>query len=355
VRSLDLGYDPDPLIFVNLEMRGTELDSAGRTGLRERLVERAEALPGVVGVGRTMAVPFYMTWSEDVIVPGMDTTELRGQWFINAVSPGYFEATGTRLLRGRGIEPHDGSGSQQVVVVSEAAAKAIWKDADPIGRCVKTGSDTTPCMTVVGVAENIRRSFAEDGDRHLYMSVAQRGGGGGSLFVRTDGDARGRVETVRRGLQKLMPGTAYVEARSLREIVDPNIRSWRMGATMFTLFGGLALLVAAVGLYSVIAYGVAQRTHELGVRIALGARARDVVRMVVGEGTRVAIVGVALGMAGALLAARWVAPLLYEVSARDPMIYAGVAAVLLVVAVTASLVPALRASRVDPNVALRSD
>lgn len=124
---------------------------------------------------------------------------------------------------------------------------------------------------------------------------------------------------------------------------------------MFTLFGVLALLVAAVGLYSVISYGVAQRTHELGVRVALGAQVRDVVGLVVGEGMRLALLAVVLGIGGSLIAARWIAPLLFATSPRDPVVYGTVAAVLVMIALAASLVPALRASRVDPNAALRSD
>ena len=132
-------------------------------------------------------------------------------------------------------------------------------------------------------------------------------------------------------------------------------RSWQLGATMFVAFGGLALVLAAIGLYSVIAYNVAQRTHELGVRVALGAQSRDVVRLVVVEGLRLAVVGVAIGAGVALLAGRWVKPLLFNVSPKDPTVFVVVSLTLISVAVAASWVPALRASRVDPNVALRSD
>jgi len=137
--------------------------------------------------------------------------------------------------------------------------------------------------------------------------------------------------------------------------VAPQMRSWRLGATMFTIFGLLALVVAAIGLYSVVAYDVSQRTRELGVRVALGASAGAVLRLVVGEGVRVVIIGLAVGAAVALALASRVSPLLYQVSAKDPVTYAGVVGILLVVAIVASLAPALRAARVDPNVALRAD
>jgi ABC-type antimicrobial peptide transport system permease subunit len=137
--------------------------------------------------------------------------------------------------------------------------------------------------------------------------------------------------------------------------IEPQVRPWRLGAAMFSVFGALALLLAAVGLYSVIAYGVTQRTHELGVRVALGARTADVLRLVVGEGLRIAVVGVSAGALLALLAGRWLAPLLFNVSPRDPGVFAIVATVLLAVALAASLLPALRAARVDPATALRAD
>ncbi|HKG92102.1 MAG TPA: ABC transporter permease [Gemmatimonadaceae bacterium] len=354
VRTLELGFDPERLLYVSYEARGTQLDSARREGLMDEMAERARALPTVEAVGFTRTVPFWMTWSDDVRAPGVDTTRLRDSYLMNAVSPEYFAAAGTRILRGRGIAAEDRAGAPLVAVLSDLAARSIWPNEEALGKCVKVGADTAPCRTVVGIAEDIRRSFDEGPARHVYMSSAQYADSRG-LFVRTRGEARGHTETVRRELQRLMPGAAYVEARPVQELVDPEIRPWRLGATMFTIFGGLALLVAAVGLYSVISYGVAQRTHELGVRVALGARSGDVVRLVVGEGTRVALVGIVLGLGVALFAGRYVKPLLYSVSERDPATFAVVIVALLVVAVAASFIPALRASRVDPNVALRTD
>lgn len=173
--------------------------------------------------------------------------------------------------------------------------------------------------------------------------------------MRVSGDAADYQATVRRALQREMPGAAYVTVTPFDNIVSPVLRSLTMGATMFVAFGGLALLIAAIGLYSVIAYAVAQRTHELGVRLALGARGMDLGRLVVGDAVRMAGMGVGLGVMGALWASRWLEPLLYEVSARDASVYALVAATLLVVSVAASWIPARRAARTDPNVALKAE
>jgi ABC-type antimicrobial peptide transport system permease subunit len=205
------------------------------------------------------------------------------------------------------------------------------------------------------VAGDIRAEFDEGPGRHVYLSMAQMPANDSRLFVRTGGEAATNAEAVRRSLQEIVPGFAYVRVRTLDGIVAPEMRSWRLGATMFTIFGGLALVVAAIGLYSVVAYDVSQRIPELGVRVALGASTAMVLRLVVAEGVQVVAAGLVIGVSVALLLAGRVAPLLYEVSAKDPVTYAGVVAVLLVVAVVASLKPALRAARVDPNLALRSD
>jgi len=208
---------------------------------------------------------------------------------------------------------------------------------------------------VVGVSGDIRAAFNEGPTRHVYLAAAQVPLPDSRLFIRTRGDAAKQTEAVRRALQEVVPGFAYVSTHTLDSIIAPEMRSWRLGATMFTIFGVLALLVAAIGLYSVVAYDVSQRTRELGVRVALGASAAAVLRLVVGEGVRVVVIGLALGAAVALALASRVSPLLYQVSAKDPVTYAGVVGILLVVAIVASLAPALRAARVDPNVALRAD
>jgi ABC-type antimicrobial peptide transport system permease subunit len=244
-----------------------------------------------------------------------------------------------------------------VIVASEAMAKALWPTQDALGQCVRIGSDTVPCTTVVGIAENIRASdeFNTDKMLYYYRPIDQAGPGKGGLFVRVRGDAARQMETVRRALQPLMPGSSYVTVRPMREIFAPNIRSWRLGATMFVAFGGLALVLAAIGLYSVIAYNVQQRTHELGVRVAFGAQVGDVMRLVLSEGLRLAVAGVVIGAGIALFAGRWVKPLLFNVKPTDPLVFGLVVVTLLVVATVASLIPALRAARVDPNVALRSE
>jgi ABC-type antimicrobial peptide transport system permease subunit len=213
-------------------------------------------------------------------------------------------------------------------------------------------------MRVIGVAQDAVQNDIADDERLLYYmpdeqpSIVQPGR---RLLLRMTGDPRPQIERVRRAIQAVMPSPAYVTVSTLEDVVDAQRQSWRLGATMFVAFGALALIVAAIGLYGVITYDVAQRMHELAVRVALGARTTNIVRLVVAQAFSFAGVGVALGIAAALLLARWVQPLLFDESARDPLVIAGVAVTIGIVALVASASPAARAASVDPNTALRSE
>jgi predicted permease len=357
VQKLPLGYDVDPVLIVDLQMRGVTLDSAARVTLRNRLLEEASAIPGVTHAARRVTVPFYWTWNTDLHVAGIDSVSRLGEFDLNAVSPDYFATMGTRILRGRGLGAGDVDGAPRVMVVGASMAKALWPGQEALGQCVRVGSDTVPCTTVVGIAQDIKTQELTGEGKYFfyYLSAAQFGTDQGGLFVRSAGPAMAIQETVRRRLQPLMPGASYVTATPLADILGGQTRSWRLGATLFTVFGALALALAAIGLYGVIAYNVGQRTQEMGVRIALGAGVRDVVRLVVSEGMRLALVGVALGGAIALVVSRWIKPLLFQVSPRDPVVFGSVAAGLLAVAALASFVPARRAARTDPMQALRTE
>jgi predicted permease len=356
VQGLRLGYDVDPVLLVSQTMRGVVLDSAKTVDLRQRLLAAAQAIPGVESASLQAAVPFWSTWSQSLYVEGIDTVSRLGQFNLNAVSSDFFRTLGTRIVRGRGIESTDVHGSPRVAVVSENMGKALWPGRDAIGQCFRVGADTMPCTHVVGVAENIRaQSLSADSMYYYYMPAMQFNPTSGGLFVRVRGDGAAFKETVRTRLQQEMPGASYVTLTPFSEIIGGQKRSWQLGATMFAVFGGMALVLAAIGLYAVIAYNVAQRTHELGVRRALGAQAKHAVRLVVVDGLRLAGIGVLIGVGVAWWASKFVKPLLFNVSPTDPGVFVVVAMSLVLVALAASWVPALRASRVDPNVALRSD
>jgi putative ABC transport system permease protein len=357
VNAVRLGYDVDPVLLVDLNMRGENLDSVAAIGLRHRLLQAVTTIPGVTHASAQVSVPFWSTWSLNLYVAGIDTVGKLGQFNLNAVSPDFFTTFGTRLLRGRGIGPQDVENAPRVMVVSEGMGQTLWPGKDPIGQCIRISADTMPCTYVVGVAENIKQqSLGVDSALYnYYMPATQFNPNQGGLFVRVQGSAARAADGIRRQLQREMPGASYITTTPMEKILGSRTRSWHLGATLFVVFGVLALAIAAIGLYSVIAYNVAQRTHELGVRGALGAQASDLIRLVVTDGLRVAILGVAIGAAVALYAARWVKPLLFEESPTDPLVFGAVVAVLVATAVAASWLPALRASKVDPNVALRSE
>jgi hypothetical protein len=250
----------------------------------------------------------------------------------------------------------DRAGAPRVVIVDEGMGRALWPEQDPIGRCLRIGADTAPCSTVVGIAQDARtQSLSMSNTYTYYIPLKQFGVPTGMVLVRASGPAADYTEPVRRKLQALLPGTAYVTAVPLREMVAPQMRSWQLGATMFVAFGGVALALAGIGLYGVIAYGVAQRRREIGIRLALGAQRHQVLGLVVRGGLRLTAVGVVVGSAIAALLAQRAASLLFKEAPLDPVVYAGVAGVLLLVAVVATWLPAARAARVDPSVTLRSD
>ena len=359
VRAVRLGYDIDPVMFVHDRGRGTPVTELERANLARRLEARALGIPGVESVSRALTIPLRFTWeSGRLFVTGIDSVRRLGPFTVQAGSPSFFHTTGTRILRGRGITAEDSRNSPKVMIVSESMARALWPGREALGQCIRLLADTMPCTTVVGIAEDIKeQSLTGATGFHYYLPIEQFRPESANLVVliRVRGNASNFVEAVRRTLQAEMPGSAYLVVHAMSEVIGPQQQSWLSGATMFVAYSGLALILAAIGLYSVIAFDVAQRTHELGVRIALGARVRDVLRLIVGAGVRFAAVGVIVGLSVALAAGRFVSPLLFGVSARDPWILGAVGAALLGVAVAASAIPAVRATRVDPNVALRAD
>jgi predicted permease len=359
VRDVRLGFDADSVLVVALRMRDVKLDSAHAAELRLRLLGAATTLPGIRHASLQLEAPFAGSTEWPIAVTGIDSVEKLGRFEFNTVTADYFATMGTRLLRGRTFESSDLNGTRRVLIISEAMGRVLWPGEDPLDQCVRIGipADTAPCRYVVGIAEDIHSRGFGPQERYFYyyLPAAQWHQQGGGLFVRVAGDPRGAIEPLRRRLQEEMPGTSYVTVTRLGELVETQSRSWLLGATVFTAFGALALVLAAVGLYSVIAYNVAQRRQELAVRVALGAEAADVLRLVVGEGLRFAVAGAAVGGAIALIAAPWIAPLLFNQSPRDPVVFGAVTAALLVVAVLASMIPAIRGARVDPNLALRAD
>jgi predicted permease len=358
-QSTRLGYDADRLLILNLRNRSTEPLPGGTSAVYRELAVRARALPGVIAAATTMQVPFGISGNTYLAVPGIDSVERLGRFNLNGVGDGYFATTGTRILRGRALSGDDRQGTPLVMVVSDSMARTLWPGREPIGQCVKVGGPGFPCSEVVGVAENVHQyEIRQESSLQYWFPESQEQGNNSGAFgvlIRVDGDPARLAPAVRRALLPALPGALHLTVRPLGTSVERALRPWRLGATMFTAFGALGLLIATLGLFSALAYAVSQRRREFGVRVALGARTGGIVRMVLGQGLRVAAIGMAIGLAITLAAGGQLAPLLLGVGPRDPLVTLGVALALALTAIVAGLVPAWRASRVDPADALRSE
>jgi predicted permease len=360
MRNIDaypLGYDPDRILFATGNTRGVRLDSAHAMALNDRLLAAAQSTPGVTHAALAASIPFWSNEGRGLFVPGVDSVSRRGTFIMQAGTPDYFRTMGTRILQGRAFDDTDRAGGPRVVVVSEGMSRVLWQGEAPLGRCIRIGSDTAPCTTVIGVAEEARiRSLLDDREFAYYVPAAQLGEPlYMQVLVRVTGAVEEVGEALRARLQAELPAPAYIRVIPMTSLVDPSRRSWRFGAVMFVAFGVLALVIAAVGLYSMIAYDVAQRTRDLGVRIALGARAGQIVRLVVTRGVALVAAGIVVGTAIALWLAPRFDPLLYGQTARDPAIIGAAAVALIAVGLAAAALPAFRAARVDPAIALRAD
>jgi predicted permease len=363
--ALDLGFDADRLLVVALEWNET-LPGEERRAIYEDVLTRVRRLPDVRAAGLSYTVPFQSSISLGrPRVPGLDSVPRHhnGGPYVNKVGPGYFEAMGLTLLRGRGIEAtDDAEGAPPVAVVSESMADAYWPAAGALGACMIFDDNELvepPCTEVVGVVENHRRESLVEDDPHFIYYVNQGHyafeGPPQAIMIGAGGDPEALLPLVRSEARSASSQVRFVEAAAMSDLVEPDLRSWRLGASMFTVFGVLALIVAAWGLYSVLAFDVALRYHELGVRAALGADRGRIVRLVLRQALALVAVGTALGLLGAAGAARFVEPLLFRVSGTDPATYAAVGATLFMVATLAGSLPAWRATRVDPREALQAE
>jgi len=265
------------------------------------------------------------------------------------------------LVAGRTFNGDDVAGSEPVVVVNETTARVYWPGESPLGKCVILIQKEAPCSRVVGVVRDAHYdTVVEKPMVGLFSPVEQRTTGFLStptiLVVRsTAGTETAVADAMRRVLRRTFPTAEPPSITFTAERVNSGLKPWRLGAMLFSAFGGLALLVAAVGAYSVIAYAVSQRTHEIGVRMALGARSSQVAQLVMAESMRAIGLGIVLGIVASLALGRLVASLLYATSPRDPVVLIAVAAVLAIVAIAASIIPTWRATRTDPAIVLRAE
>ena len=362
VRSIDVGYDVEHVVFVGPRFLGARPPATDVAAGLERAMARLRDVPTIDGVAFASVAPMRGASYTTITLPDRDSLPSfegeRGASMV-PVSPGYFRATGIPLLAGRDFGGDDRYGAPKTLIVSRAMARAYWPGKSAIGQCLILGKRGAPCATVVGVVGDVHRyDVIEKPKLQFYLSAAQAD----TFFAPTvlvlrarDANLQTAASQAATELRRALPASSPAVVRTMAQALEPQFRPWRLGAALFVTLGLLALVVAAIGVYSVVAYSVSQRTREMGIRIALGARRADVLSLVVGEGARTVAIGIALGVVVALAAGRLVATLLYGISAHDPAVLIGAAFALLVVGGVASWVPSWRAAAVDPVVALRSD
>jgi predicted permease len=355
-QRIDLGFDGDRLMVLSMNAGTQGFDEARGRELYRRTLERLSGVAGVESATLSSAVPLFNGgFSRTTFRDDQDIKDPRNGRLtqVNEVGDRYFETLGIPILRGRAFTPNDRQGSTPVIIINEAMAKQFFPNEEPIGRHLHI-FNRPPAREIIGIARTIKyNTVGEEPTTHMYLPIEQSYSSQVTVQVRAGGDPDSVLGTVRRELQQLEPTMPLLNVNTYRSIMATSLWAPRMGASLLTAFGVLALLLAAIGLYGVMAYSVTQRTREIGIRMALGAEGRQVRGMVVRQGLWLAVGGVVLGIAGAFGLSQVAARLLYGIAGADPLTFVVVPAVLLVVAGIATMFPAWKASRVDPVDALR--
>jgi putative ABC transport system permease protein len=274
------------------------------------------------------------------------------------VSASYFETMGITLLRGRSFSAADTSESAPVAIINETLARRIWPGEDPIGKRLKQGRPPSdePWREVIGVIDDIKMDGVDQPtSMQTYLLYSQDPGAGIGVVVRTQGDPLAVAASVEQAIHSIDKDLAVYSIWTMDQVLGNSLAQRRLTLVVLASFAALALLLAAVGVYGVISYGVRQRTHELGIRMALGAQARDLLRLILAQGLKLALLGVALGLGAAWALTRWMESLLFGVRPTDPLTFGVIAGGLLCVALVACWIPARRATKVDPMLALRHE
>jgi putative ABC transport system permease protein len=365
--EVDAGFDPHHVLMARIWLpvpNNPELDPyrppAKRVAFVREVLRRASALPGVqyAAVGAGNAVPLLGPHCTGTftIEEQADADAVRPTAQMSSVSPDYFRALGTPLVRGRFFADSDALEAQPVALVDEAAARRYWPDADPVGRRFKQGGrgSKAPWVTIVGVVGNIKtEGFDQPDQPHLYLPALQAPGYAMAVYLRAEGDPKTLTQGLRQEVQAVDPNLPVFGERTLEEVVAASLAQRRFALQVVGGFGLLALLLAGIGIYGVVAYSVSQRTREIGIRLALGASRGVILRWVFGQGMRLTLLGLGAGIVGAFALTRLLRGLLFGVETTDPLTYAGLALLLAAVALVACYIPARRATKVDPMVALR--
>jgi predicted permease len=364
VQQVPPGFNSANVLTLELTMTGRKYADAAKVLETYKLLwEKLKTLPGVAAVGGVSALPLsnMMAWGP-ITVEGR--VPAAGEKFINVdirvVGGDYFAAMEIPLRSGRLFNEHDTRETYRAVIVDEHMAAQLWPGADPIGKRIRTGGfdvkADTPWMTVVGVVGRVKQDALDaDSRMAIYHAHTQRPGRAMNVVVRSGSDPAALTSAVRNQIREIDPDLPLYNVRTMEQRVDDSLARRRFSMLLLTLFACLALGLAAIGIYGVIAFLVSQSTREVGIRMALGATPREILMLIVRQGLVVTVIGVVAGLAGAFVLTRFMNTLLFGVHATDPLTFVAIAAALAMVAVLASYVPARRAARVDPMVSLRSE
>jgi predicted permease len=357
LRNTDPGFDPDNTLTASVSLAAVRYDSDEKIDdFYRRLIERVRALPGVASVGGVTPLPLSdnnMAFSFSVVGQPPPPPEQRQAASARVVTPDYFRAQGVPLRKGRVFNEADKAGAPNTIIVNEAFARRYLPGDEPLGQRLKLGINSIE-GEIVGVVGDVRgMSLATPGTPEYYIPEAAVAFSDMSLVIRTTGDPASLTPALRQVVAEMDKDQPLYDVRTMDSLVARSVARQRFSMTLVGVFAVLAMLLSAVGIFSVMSFLVAQRTHEIGIRMALGARPGDILSMVVRHGIVLTLVGVAVGLAASFALTRLMSGLLYEVSATDPVVYGGITALLAAVALAACYIPARRATKVDPLIALR--
>jgi putative ABC transport system permease protein len=358
LNQIDPGFKPDQVLTLAIDLPDTTYpDDARKVAFYQKLIEQIRSQAGITSVGATSSLPFdeQLALSSTFTISGNRLVEPgdRHSALKISVSPDYFRAMGVTLVEGRFLTDHDGINAPSVVVINQTVARHFWPSESAIGGRVTLDGELTP-REIVGVVGDVKHlSLERLGDPEMYLPYQQGSWPPSVLAIRTTGNPHSVIMVVKREVQILDKSLPVYDIKTMDERLAESVARRRFTLLLLAVFAGIALILATTGIYGVMNYAVTQRTREIGIRMALGAQTRDVLRLIVGQGLVLILIGVAIGVAGALALTRVLASLLFEVTTTDQETFIVIGLLLTFVALMASYIPARRATKIDPLVALR--